>query len=790
MNSVTASVSAERPRPAVRSRRTAVTFDSAGGLRLGGIPQFSTAVTDFADLGRDPDTVTVGGRIWSPANLVAAVVNELRAVEPEASQAGVVTTYPAMYSDKQVALLRQALDLSGGGDVLLVPEPVAAAEWLEHEHGPLRTGFVLIYDLGGTSLDVSIVRVGPDWDNHPMIGKPVRSYDFGGRPLGAMIARYAPDVSAASAGLSMTSIVDIDGLRVTHIQDSLQLVRDCVRAADITLSDIGCILLVGGASRPAEVARALAELGRPVVISSDPGQTVAAGAALMAARTMALGASGERAVAPRFAVFSSAAVVSAVAMSAVTVFGGPTVPELSPMLERLPDLAAPSDSLLVDVGSERLADAWSWRSAPTTRNSGRALPAFLSQRTSAYTRFITPAPRSAGYGPSMAESQLGSHPRNCCAPRGSRYGGYGDPAYFVNPLPFGPVVRPAPGDVAQPPTPDLPGLPPEQGTGLPAQPPAPGQIPAPGAGTPPVGTPGSTVPAPQNGSTPAETGPGSGGTAPGNSAGAPSSGTSGSPAAGAASGEHGGSSGTSSSGDSSSGGTGGSSSGDGAGTSSSGTSSGGSSSGGTASTGGSTSDPSANGSSDGSAVGSSSGSNSSSHGSSSGGSGGNSSSHGSSSGGSGGNSSSHGSSSGGSGGNSSSHGSSSGGSGGNSSSHGSSSGGSGGNSSSHGSSSGGSGGNSSSHGSSSGGPGGNSSTHGSSSGGSAGNSSGGSSSSGGSASGGRAGGASSSAGGNSSGASSSSASSSSGSRGRSGSVGGSSAGGSSAGGAGGGGRGR
>ncbi|MGY2007824.1 Hsp70 family protein [Nocardia gipuzkoensis] len=732
MNSVTASVSAERPRPAVRSRRTAVTFDSAGGLRLGGIAQFSMAITDFADLGRDPDTVIVGGRIWSPANLVAAVVNELRAVEPDAAQAGVVTTYPATYSDKQVALLRQALDLSGGGDVLLVPEPVAAAEWLEHEHGPLRPGFVLIYDLGGTSLDVSIVRVGPDWGNHPMIGKPMRSYDFGGRPLGSMIARYAPDAAATSAGLSMTSIVDIDGLRVTHVQDSLQLVRDCVRAADITLSDIGCVLLVGGASRPAEVARALAELGRPLVISSDPGQTVAAGAALMAARTMALGASGERAVAPRVAVFSSAAVVSAVAMSAVTVFGSPTVPELSPMLERLPDLAAPSDSLLVDVGSERLADAWSWMSAPTTRNSGRALPAFLAQRTSAYTRFITPAPRSAGYGPSMAESQLGEHPRNCCAPRGSRYGGYGDPAYFVNPLPFGPVVRPAPGDIAQPPgpggppTPGQPGLPlPEQGTGLPAQPPAPGQMPAPGAGTPPVGTPGSTVPAPQNGSTPAETGPGSGGTAPGNSGGGPSNGTSGSTGAGAASGEHGGSPGTSSSGDSSPGGTGGSSSGEGGGTSSSGTSSGGSSSGGTASTGGSTSDSSANGSFDDSAGGSTGGS-------------------------SGGNSSTHGSSPGGSGGNSSTHGSS-GGSAGNSSTHGSS-GGSGGNPSSHGSSSGGSAGNSSS---------------------------GGSSPTGGSASGGRAGGAS-SPGGNSSGASSSS-----GSRGRSGSVGGSSAGGSSAGGAGG-----
>ncbi|WP_063049222.1 Hsp70 family protein [Nocardia arthritidis] len=719
MNSVTASVSADRPRPAVRSRRTAVTFDGAGGLRLGGIAQFDMAVTNFADLARDPEAVIVGGRIWSPANLVAAVVGELRAVEPGASEAGVVTTYPAVYSDKQVALLRQALDLSGAGDVLLVPEPVAAAEWLEHEYGPLETSFVLIYDLGGTSLDVSIVRVGPDWDNHPMIGKPVRSYDFGGRPLGSMIARYAPDVTRGSAGLSMTSIVDIDGLRAAHVQDSLQLVRECVREAGVTLSDIGSILLVGGASRPAEVARTLAELGRPVLISADPGQTIAAGAALMAARTMALGASDGRSTAPRVAVFSSAAVVSAVAMSAVTAFGGPTVPELSPLLERLPELGVPTDSLLVDVGNEQLADAWSAMSAPAW-NSGRAL---LAQRTSAYTRFITPAARGAGYGPSVAESRLGSHrdPRNCCPPGGLRYRGYGDPAYFVNPLPFAPVVRPAPGDIAPPPVPGQPTTPGQPGR--PGQ--VPGQPPAPGTGTPPD----STVPAPQNGSRPAEPGPASGASTPGS----PSTGAADAPGAGTGSDEQGGSgSNPSSSGGTS---TGGSSSGV----------AGGTSSGGTASSSGSTSDSSANGSSGDSPGGSSPG-------------------------GSAGNSSTHGSSSAG---DSSSGGSSSAGSAGDSSTHGSSSGGSAGNSSSGGSSSAG---DSSSGGSSSAGSAGDSSTHGSSSGGSAGNSSAGGSSNG------RPGGASSAgghSGGNSSGASSS------GSRGRSGSVGGSSAGG--AGGAGGGG---
>ncbi|WP_051022228.1 Hsp70 family protein [Nocardia pneumoniae] len=723
MNSVTASVTAERTRPAVRSRRTAVTFDSAGGLRLGGIAQFSMAVTDFADLGRDPDTVIVGGRIWSPANLVAAVVNELRAVEPGASEAGVVTTYPAIYSDKQVALLRQALDLSGAGDVLLVPEPVAAAEWLEHEHGPLETSFVLVYDLGGTSLDVTIVRVGPDWDNHPMIGKPMRSYDFGGRPLGSMIARYAPDAPPKSTRLSMTSLVDIDGLRVAHIQDSLELVRECVRSAGITMSDIGRILLVGGASRPAEVARTLAELGRPVVISADPGHTIAAGAALMAARTMALGAASDRGNAPRVAVFSSAAVVSAVAMSAVTVFGGPTVPELSPMLERLPDLEAPADNLLYEVGGERFAEAWSRMSAPAGWNANRVLPAFLSPRTSAYTRFITPVPRSASYGPSVSESRIGSHrdPRNCCTQGGLRRGGYGDPAYFANPLPFDPVVR-VPGGPAGP----VSGVP---GGLVVGGAPEPGQLPVavPGAGTPEPAHPGGPIPVPgvnfptsQGDSTSPVAHPASGATSPGAMPGTrtdpPATGTSDTQGSGASSGQSGsgetGTPGGSAPGEP----TGGASSGGSDQTSTGGTSSSTDSASGNASTSGST----GNSSSGGTAGGSSS--NGSSGGSSSGG-------------------STDGSSSAGSTGGSSSSGSTGG-----SSSHGSTGG-----SSSHGSTGG-----SSSHGSAGG------------------------SSTGGSASGARPGGASSrsgSVGGNSSGASSSGGSSS-----RSGSVGGSKPGGSSAGG--------
>ncbi|WP_280405703.1 Hsp70 family protein [Nocardia brasiliensis] len=590
---MTASVTGARTRPVVRSRRTAVTFDSAGGLRVGGIPQFTMAVTDFADLSRDPEPMIVGGRIWSPANLVAAVVNGLRAAEPTAAESGAVATYPATYSGRDVALLRQALDLSGAGDVELVPEPVAAAEWLAAEHGPLEPGFVLVYDLGGTSLDVTVVRVGPDWDDHPMVGKPMRSFDFGGRPLGAMIARYAHEAGAGAAtATSILSMVDIDGLRAAHVHDTLEIVRDVVRSADLTLSDISRILVIGGASRPAEVARTLAELGRPLVVSADPGHTVAAGAALRAARTMALAASGGKQNAPRVAVFSSAAVVSAVAMSAVTVFGSPAGPDASPILEHFPGGDMPAtDSALYDIGFDRIAgNHEAWIASPAGWTPPRSLAASTGlARPSAYSKFITPVAHSTPLGPTLAESRRGDHNEPRTYDTTDRYHGspYANPAYFINPLPFGqsPVA-----------TPGTPGQPAAPIAGTPATPPAPGA-------TPPAPQPGATPAVPDLGTIPGvpAAGPitelptsgtttGTTPSAPGTSAGGTTSGGTSTPAAGGSTDTGGATTGGSTSGESTSGSTSGgaTSGGSTSGGSDSGSTSGGSTSGGSDS-GGSTS---------------------------------------------------------------------------------------------------------------------------------------------------------------------------------------------------------
>ncbi|WP_459549791.1 Hsp70 family protein [Nocardia sp. X0981] len=453
VNVVSARITGQNARPVVRTRRTAVGFDSGGTARLGGITRFSTAVNEFADLGRDPDSVYVDGRIFSPTTIFASVVQGMVAAEPAAA---VVATHPAGYTAKQLDLLRQSLDLAGAGHVQLVPEPVAAVHWLETEHGPLDSGFVLVYDLGGNSLDVAVVRTGPDWPHHPLVGTPIRSYEFGGRPLGALIARCAGDraIGPAAPGtgaVSLVSFVNPEGLRREHVRDSLEVVRAAVRAAGVALSDIGRVLVVGGAARPPQVAETLAELGLPVTVAADSGQCVALGAAGMAADSIAPTGSARLGHPP---IFSGAALFSAVAMSAATILGNGAADPALPEPER-PPLRGPGAVLYEIHGEaqvERSESGWSVSYAPLGAPA-RIAPAGVARlygppipgRTDApaQPRIVRPAPPGRYGAPPAEGSRPGTHDS--------------DPARFHTPGPFGYPGIPLP---AQPGTgPDGPGSP-------------------------------------------------------------------------------------------------------------------------------------------------------------------------------------------------------------------------------------------------------------------------------------------------------------------------------------------
>ncbi|WP_454199757.1 Hsp70 family protein [Nocardia sp. Marseille-Q1738] len=281
-------------RPQTITRRTTLVFDSTGVARVGMLPRHGRAVTEFADLTQRSSTwARVGNRALAPADLVATVakclVGEVLEDHPAGGGIGIAMTYPARYADEQVDALRAALDGVELGQVALVAEPVAAAAWLEADRGPLMPGLALVYDLGGAGLDVTLVRVGAGCPRNPVVGVSLRSTEFGGRAFGALVAEHAGhDLPSSSVAQSVTDAA-ADELRARHIRESVQLVYRCLRVADVTMADVDCVLVVGGAARPAEVAQVLAdELARPVITAPDPERTIADGAAILGRRAAAV----------------------------------------------------------------------------------------------------------------------------------------------------------------------------------------------------------------------------------------------------------------------------------------------------------------------------------------------------------------------------------------------------------------------------------------------------------------------------------------------------------------------
>lgn len=110
------------------------------------------------------EPVTLGERTFSPPEISALILRELhRWAEQRLGRAvsKAVITVPAYFSDAQRNATREAGELAGLEVVRIVNEPTAAslAYGLDAESGR-RT--VMIYDLGGGTLDVSIVRIEGD----------------------------------------------------------------------------------------------------------------------------------------------------------------------------------------------------------------------------------------------------------------------------------------------------------------------------------------------------------------------------------------------------------------------------------------------------------------------------------------------------------------------------------------------------------------------------------------------------------------------------------------------------
>ncbi|MCO7555478.1 Fe-S protein assembly chaperone HscA [Metapseudomonas otitidis] len=260
-----------------------------------------------------PFIETVQG-VRSPVEVSAEILRALRQ-RAESSLGGelvgAVITVPAYFDDAQRQATKDAARLAGLNVLRLLNEPTAAA--VAYGLDKQAQGVVAIYDLGGGTFDVSILRLtrgvfevlatggdsalgGDDFD-HAIAGWIVEQAGLSA-DLDAGAQRNLLQVAcAAKEALTTVDQVDVayrgwtSSLTRAHFESliepmvarSLKACRRAMRDAGIEVEDVEAVVMVGGSTRVPRVREAVGGLfGREPLTDIDPDQVVAIGAAIQA----------------------------------------------------------------------------------------------------------------------------------------------------------------------------------------------------------------------------------------------------------------------------------------------------------------------------------------------------------------------------------------------------------------------------------------------------------------------------------------------------------------------------
>jgi molecular chaperone DnaK len=266
-----------------------------------------------------PVRFAVGGRELTPPEISAYILRELKRWAEAAFGEPVtkaVVTVPAYFNDSQRQATKDAGRLAGLEVLRLVNEPTAAS--LAYGLDKEAEGVVAVYDLGGGTFDVSILKLrggvfevlatngdtrlgGDDLDDRvaelvlAALPEPVRA-----RPEVRARARAAAERAkrALSTAEQTEIVLDVPGgPPVRHPlgrEEFEALVRDVVerttapcrqalRDAGLGTADVREVVAVGGSTRVPLVRRHMEALfGRPPLADIDPDQVVALGAGIQA----------------------------------------------------------------------------------------------------------------------------------------------------------------------------------------------------------------------------------------------------------------------------------------------------------------------------------------------------------------------------------------------------------------------------------------------------------------------------------------------------------------------------
>ena len=233
---------------------------------------------------------------------------------------GVVITVPAYFDDAQRQATKDAARLAGLNVLRLLNEPTAAA--VAYGLDNASEGTYVIYDLGGGTFDVSILKLakgvfevlstngdsalgGDDFDRRifcwaldqrqaetakctPLNASDTRLLLTKAREAKEWLTDHAN--AQITCKLSNGELIDLtlttkqfNELSRTLVQKTLAPTKKALRDAALTIDDIKGVVMVGGATRMPQIRLAVADFFKQTPLTNlDPDKVVALGAAIQA----------------------------------------------------------------------------------------------------------------------------------------------------------------------------------------------------------------------------------------------------------------------------------------------------------------------------------------------------------------------------------------------------------------------------------------------------------------------------------------------------------------------------